>query len=119
MKKMKKVLALIVTAILCFATLAVTACGEKDATAYTLIVTDASGNVLEGVSVGICSYDEASGEKGNCLAPITTDADGKAVFETEEGVYVVNDDVLSGGYQSKEKYVLKAYGEYTIVLVNN
>ena len=117
MKKMKRILALIATAILCFATLTFTACGEKDATAYTLIVTDASGKAIENVNVGICAYDEATGEKGNCLAPIATDANGKATFEADEATYVVNEDVLSGGYKCKEKYVLKAYGEYTIVLV--
>ena len=119
MKKMKRWIALIATAILCFATLAFTACGEKDATAYTVIVTNESGTALENVTVGICSYDETTGQKGNCLAPIATDADGKVVFEVEEGTYIVTDDTLSGGYSCKEKYVLKAYGEYTIVVVND
>ncbi|MBQ8685347.1 MAG: hypothetical protein IJ514_04160 [Clostridia bacterium] len=119
MKAMKRFISVFAAAILCFATLAFTACGEEKATAYTVIVTDTNGTTLEGITVGICSYDEATQEKGNCLTPVATDADGKAVIEADEGTYIVNDDTLPSGYACKEKYVLKAYGEYTIVVVND
>ena len=41
--------------------------------------------------------------------------DGKVVIEADEGVYVINDELFSNSYTA-EKCVLKAYGEYTLVL---
>ena len=55
-------------------------------------------------------------EKGSCLAPVATDDDGKAVVEVEEGTYILNNDTL-GSYKYKEDYVVKEYGEYTVIVV--
>ena len=114
MRTLNKLIALAAAAILSLGMLVLTACGGT-ATAYTVYVKDASGTAIAGVRIGICSYDETTGEKGSCLAPKTTDADGKVVIEADEGVYVINDELFSNSYTA-EKCVLKAYSEYTLVL---
>ncbi len=114
MKKLNQLLALIAAAVLSLGVLVLTACGGT-ATAYTVYVKDANGAAIEGVRIGICSYDETTGEKGSCLAPKTTDADGKVVLEADEGTYIINDELFSSAYEA-EKCVLTAYGEYTLVL---
>lgn len=115
MKKLNKFIAFVATAILCFAMFSFVGCNKK-ATAYTICVQDASGNAVKNVQVGLCSYNEETKEKGSCLEPVETDDDGKAVVEVEEGTYILNNDTL-GSYKYKEDYVVKAYGEYTVVVV--
>ena len=117
MKAIKKIVSLIFVAMLCLGIFSVASCGEEKPTAYTICVTDASGNAIEGVYIGICTYDEATGVKGACKTPKTTDAKGKVVLTEAEGVYVLNEDAFNSTYTAKEKYVFKAYGEYTVVLL--
>lgn len=120
MTKVKKFFAVLLTAFLCFTALAFAACDKEEenaATAYTVYVKDEDGNAIADVLVGICTYDESTGEKGSCKNPKKTDANGKVVLEEAEGVYVINGDTFSSTYELKEKYVLKAYGDYTIVLI--
>ena len=115
MKKLNKFIAFIATAILCFTMFAFVGC-DKKATAYTICVQDANGNAVENVLVRLCSYNEETKEKGTCLNPVATDENGKAVVEIEEGTYILNNDTL-GSYKYKEDYVVKEYGEYTVVVV--
>ena len=115
MKKIKTLISLLAASALALCVMLVAACGGN-ATAYTLLVKDENGNALSGVTIGICTYDETTGEKTNCLTPKTTDESGKVVLEADEGTYTVNQDAL-GNYSCQETYVLKAYGEYTIVLI--
>ena len=115
MKKLNRFIAFVAMAILCFAMFTFAGCNEK-ATAYTILVQDESGKAVKNVQVGLCSYNEETKEKGSCLTPVATDDDGKAVVEVEEGVYILNNDTL-GSYKYKEDYVVKAYGEYTVVVV--
>ena len=115
MTKVHKLLSIVAAAILTLGVMLMCACGGE-ATAYTVYVKDESGNAISNVMVGICTYDETTGEKSNCLNPKTSDENGKVVFEEAEATYTINEDTL-GNYQCKEKYVLKAYGEYTIVLI--
>lgn len=127
MSTLKKFLSLFAAAILCMGLFAFVSCdgesaqGESSQTAatnYTLLVKDANGEAISNLSVGICTYDEATGTKGACLLPVKTDENGKAVIEADEGTYTLNEDLFaSTSYSCQEKYVLKAYGEYTIVLV--
>lgn len=116
MKKVYKFLSLVAAAVLALGVMLICACGGGEATAYTVYVKDESGNAISNVMVGICTYDEATGEKSNCLTPKLSDENGKVVFEENEATYTINEDTL-GNYKCKEKCVLKAYGEYTIVLV--
>lgn len=119
MKVMKKLISLLFVAVLCLGIFSFASCDDEapKATAYTIYVQDANGNAIEGVMIGICTYDEATGEKGSCEMPQPTDANGKVVLEKAEGVYVLNEDAFSSSYSAKEKYVLKAYGDYTVVLL--
>lgn len=116
MTKVHKILSLIAAAVLALGVMLISACGGGSATAYTVYVKDESGNAISNVNVGICVYDEATGEKSTCLPPKLSDEEGKVVLEADEATYTINEDTL-GGYQCKQTYVLKAYGEYTIVLV--
>ena len=117
MTKAKRLLSILAAAIMCLGMFMFASCNDK-ATAYTIYVKDANGAAMANVMIGICEYDEATGEKAACLAPVTTDAEGKAVIEATEKTYTINDDVL-GNYSCQQKYVFKAYGEYTVVLVVN
>ena len=119
MKAIKKIVSLIFVAMLCLGIFSVASCNEEPpkATAYTIYVKDASGNAIEGVLIGICTYDETTGEKGACKQPVATDANGKVVFNETEGVYVLNDDTFSSTYTAQTKYVFKAYGDYPVVLL--
>ena len=115
MKKLNKFIAFVATAVLCFAMFAFAGCGEK-ATAYTICVQDESGNAVKNVQIGLCSYNEDTKEKGNCLNPVATDENGKAVVEVEEATYILNNDTL-GSYKYKQDYIVKEYGEYTVIVV--
>ncbi len=117
MKAIKKLVSLIFVAVLCLGIFSVASCDEEKPTAYTICVTDANGNAIEGVMIGICTYDETTGVKGACKQPVATDANGKVVLNETEGVYVLNEDTFTSTYTAKEKYVFKAYGEYTVVLL--
>lgn len=86
------------------------------ATAYTVYVTDANGDPIQGVRIGICTYDETTHEKGSCEQPIATDANGKVVFNNPEAVYIVNNETFIDEYVAQADCILKAYGEYTLVL---
>lgn len=86
------------------------------ATAYTVYVTDANGNPIEGVRIGICSYNLETHTKGSCEQPIATDANGKVVFNNPEAVYIINNEIFIDEYTAQEDCVLTAYGEYTLVL---
>ena len=115
MKNVKKFLSILAASILALGVMFISACGDN-ATAYTVYVKDESGNAISGVQIGICIYDETTGEKSTCLPPKASDENGKVVLEAEEATYAINEDTL-GDYKCKQTYVLKAYGEYTIVLV--
>ena len=120
MKLWKKVCSFVAACCLCFG---FTACGNSDggdANAYTLIVKDANGNTLSGVSIGLCVYDATKeDDKGTCLPPKTTDANGKVVFDAStnavEGKYVLSEN--EPNYQWKEHYIVESYGEYTVILI--
>ena len=130
MKKMKKLGALLAASILSLGVGAFAACGDDNndngndnagaaTDAYTLVVKDADGNVLQDVRVGICTYDETTHEKGTCLNPEKTDANGKVVFDANDGVedgevYTLNP---IGDWEAQQTYVFKAYDEYTVVLI--
>ena len=119
MMKVHKLLSLVAAAILSLGVMLICACGGGEAaTAYTVYVKDESGKAISNVTVGICVYDEATGEKSTCLIPKLSDENGKVVLEADEATYTINEDAL-GAYKCKQKYVLKAYGEYTIVLVTD
>ena len=127
MKVLVKLFSLICAVMLCFA---FGACGGGDdsssspadssvvapATEYTIFVVDTQGNPLADVFVGICTYNEATGEKGSCFNPIRSDANGKVVFTQPESVYIVNEEIFEDEYVAQESCVLTAYGEYTLVL---
>lgn len=126
MKVLTKLFSLLVACMLCFA---LCCCGGGEnsssstdssavapATEYTVYVVDPQGNPIEGVRIGICTYDESTGIKGGCLQPKNTDAEGKVVFNNTESVYIINEDLFEGEYTAQAKCVLKAYGEYTVVL---
>lgn len=118
MTKVQKFLSLVAAAILSLGVMLICACGGGSATAYTVYVKDESGNAIANVNVGICVYDETTGEKSTCLMPKLSDENGKVVLEADEATYTINGDTL-GNYKCKQTYVLKAYGEYTIVLVTD
>ncbi len=128
MKFLSKLFTLIMACMLCFG---LVACGGNSstdstsdtnstvtapATAYTVYAKDESGNPIANVEIGICTYNETTGVKGNCLRPVTTDADGKVVLQETEGVYIVNEGLFEADYEATAHCILKAYGEYTIVL---
>lgn len=119
MRVLKRLATILMACMLCFGLFGIVACGGgdggNDATNYTVIVKDADGNALQGIRIGLCTYDEATEIKGACGQPKTTDANGKVVFDNAEGVWIVNSDLFSANYTA-EKCVLKAYGEYTLVL---
>ena len=129
MKKMKKIGALLAAGILSLGVGAFAACGDdndndgsgaaKDA--YTITVKDENGNAIQGIRIGVCTYDKTTQQKGTCLAPEATDANGKVVFDKNdnvtEGVYALNTDLFSAQYETQETYVFEAYGEYTVVLI--
>ena len=128
MKKMKKLGALLAASILSLGVGAFAACGDDNndngndnagaaTDAYTLVVKDADGNAIEGVKIGICVYTEG----GFCLNPEKTDANGKVVFDANDGVeagltYTLNSNTLNG-YTAQENYVFDSFGEYTVVLI--
>ena len=114
MKNVKKILSILAASILALGVMLISACGAP--TAYTVYVQDENGNAISGVQIGICIYDETTGEKSMCLPLKASDESGKVVLEADEATYAINEDTL-GSYKCKETYVLKAYGEYTIVLV--
>lgn len=117
MKLWKKVCSFVAALGLC---LGFTACGGSSADGYTLIVKDSNGNALAGVSIGLCVYDASKeDDKGSCLPPKTTDANGKVVFDAStnavEGKYVLSEN--EPNYQWKEHYIVESYGEYTVILI--
>lgn len=118
MTKVHKFLSLVAASVLALGVMLICACGGGSATAYTVYVKDENGNAISNVMVGICEYDETTGEKSACLNPKLSDENGKVVLEANEATYTINGDTL-GNYKCKETYVLKAYGEYTIVLVTD
>ena len=121
MKHLKRLLSLMAAAVLALGILAFTACGGSS-DAYTIYLKDANGNAITNVKIGICTYEESTGQKGGCLNLETTDADGKVVFDeadgATEGCWTLNDlSTVFNTYEfPTEKYVFKAYGEYTVVL---
>ena len=121
MTKFKKFISVLAAAILCLGVFSFVACNNDKptaATAYTIYVKDASGNAIQNVMIGICTYDEATGEKGACLTPSQTDANGKVVLQATEATYIVNEEIFASEYNAQEKCVLKAYGDYTLVLIS-
>ena len=117
MKIMKKLLFTLFAVVLCLGVFSFAGCGEEEATAYTIYVEDANGDAIEGVQIGICTYDESTGEKGNCLQPKTTDANGKVVLNADQAVYALNTDLFESEYSAQDHYIFKAYGDYTVVLI--
>lgn len=117
MKNVRKILSLFAASLLALGVMLISACSGS-ATAYTVYVKDENGNAISNVNVGICVYDETTGEKSTCLQPKLSDENGKVVLEADEATYTINGDTL-GNYKCKETYVLKAYGDYTIILVTD
>ena len=53
---------------------------EAPKTTYTVVVKDQNGNVVKGVSVQLCAGEV-------CLTPVTTGANGEAVFSADAATY--------------------------------
>lgn len=94
---------------------------NEEATAYVFTVLDKDGNPLKDYRVLLCYME---GENESCLAPVTTDADGKAIVKpTDYGktadVYDIHvmtatsSDYLE--FEGEEK-TAATYGEYTLKL---
>ena len=106
-------------AVLALGILAFTACGGSS-DAYTIYLKDANGNAIANQSIGICHYDE-NGNQIGCLLPKNTDADGKVVFDANDGadeekVWKINQDTIDS-YTPQETYEFTSFGEYTVVLI--
>lgn len=117
---MRKVLA---AAVLCICVVMLAACGGSDSAAseapaagenpgnvYRVITCDESGAPVEGVMVQFCSDQLCQmGE---------TDADGVAVFESEEGAYTVHVYAVPEGYADDEtEYTApETYGDVNITI---
>lgn len=122
MTKVKRFFAGLMAMVACFATTAFVACDKDDnkgsgsgsADSYVIYVTDAEGEAMADVQIGICDY-----ETGRCTTPKKTDEDGKVVFKETEATYVLNSNISApSGYEwEKDKYQFTDYGEYTVVLV--
>ena len=90
MRVLKKLCTVLMSALLCLGMCGLVACGggnnegEVEATNYTVIVKDVNGNALQGIRIGLCSYNEETDTKGACGQLQTTDANGKVVFENED-----------------------------------
>ena len=122
MTKVKRFFAGLMATIACFAMTAFVACDKDDnkgggsgsADSYVIYVTDADGNAMADVQIGICDYDS-----GRCTAPKTTDENGQVVFKETKATYVLNSNISApSGYEWKQDdYQFTEYGEYTIVLV--
>ena len=121
MTKVKRFFAGLMAMVACFASAAFVACDKDDnkgggtsaADSYVIYVTDAEGEAMADVQIGICDYDT-----GRCATPKKTDEDGKVVFNETKATYVLNSYVSTpSGYEWKEEYQFTEYGEYTVVLV--
>ncbi len=140
MKAFKKLAGLCLGLTLCFGLCAFAACDkesapessspavessspadENEATAYVFTVLDKDGNPLKDYRVLLCYMD---GENESCLAPVTTDADGKAIVNPKQygkaaDVYDIHvmtatsSDYLD--FEGAEK-TEAVYGEYTLKL---
>lgn len=73
--------------------------GASDATTavaesgYTVNVVDDNFNPVEGAHVQLCSGE-------NCQMPIPTDADGKVVFDVEDGDYYIKIVMVPAGFEA-------------------
>lgn len=107
MEKRKRAWALCLALTLALGVLA--GCGRK-ASAYEVLVNDAAGKPVPGVTIQFCSDTE-------CIMG-TTDDSGRAVFEKEAGVYTVHVLKAPEGYAADEaEYPAPAEpGRVTIVL---
>lgn len=121
MTKVKRFFAGLMAMVACFASAAFVACDKDDnkggdtgaADSYIIYVTDAEGEAMADVQIGICDY-----ESGRCTSPKKTDEDGKAIFNADKATYVLNSNIdAPSGYEWKEEYQFTEYGEYTVVLV--
>ncbi len=126
MKNMKKLGTILMAGALSMGLFAFAACGDKEddkggdnVTAYTVIVKDSEGNLIEGCSVGICVWDADLNDKTTCYQPKVSDANGKIIFDDrEEGSYVLSDGDPTDGYTVAEKtYFLTEYGTTEITVV--
>ena len=75
---------------------------------YKVKVVDANGNAVEGAYVQIC---EAT-EDGRCFMPVTSNANGEATMELEEGAYKVKIS-MADGYTFADEYT--PFGNETTV----
>lgn len=108
MKKTNKILALVLTLIMMVGIIC--SCGAKKPSNYEVLVNDANGNPVSGVSIQFCSDTECSmGQTG---------ADGVATFDKEAGSYTVHVIDVPDGYASDDtEYTAPEQpGRITIVL---
>ena len=100
--------------VLCFALIMAMAflagCGGKKPANYEVLVNDAGGNPVEGVTVQFCSGTECIMGK--------TDEKGIAVFEKEAGTYTVHVLKVPEGYTAYDtEYTAPAEpGRLTVVI---
>ncbi|MBO5556824.1 MAG: Ig-like domain-containing protein [Oscillospiraceae bacterium] len=106
MKQGKRILALCLVLILAAALLA--GCGKK--AAYEVVVNDAAGKPVPGVTIQFCSDAE-------CIMG-TTDDKGVAVFDKEAGSYTIHVLKVPAGFAADDtEYPAPAQpGQVTIVL---
>lgn len=109
----KKIIILAVSACIGIAVLsACGAAGGKSAApnAYRVIVSDESGDPVEGVTLQFCS-------DSMCLKK-ETGSNGAAIFETEEGTYTVHVIGVPEGYaEDKTEYKApETYGDVSITI---
>ena len=87
-------------------TIALSKAGANTVT-YTVYVKDASGNSVEDISVQVCDTDNT------CLAPKTSDEDGKVTFEVDPS------KTWKATLFGEENYVYFVNGEATIIITTN
>ena len=111
MKLWKKVCSFVAALGLC---LGFTACGG-DNNGYTLVVKDTNGNVMSNYAITICVVE--NGVKTTCLAPQTTDANGKVVFKVEKGTYAVSDANTMDNITLQGDYLLTNHGTTNVTVI--
>lgn len=88
MKKTNKILALVLSLIVMVGIIC--SCGSKKPSSYEVLVNDASGNPVQGVTIQFCSDTE-------CVMGDTGE-DGVATFDKEAGSYTIHVLRVPEGY---------------------
>lgn len=109
MKKTNKFLALVLTLIMMAGIIC--SCGAKKASGYEVLVNDANGNPVPGVTIQFCSDTEcSSGQTGE---------DGIAVFDKEAGSYTVHVLSVPDGYAADStEYEAPAQPDRMTIVLN-